>query len=139
MLKKSFGFIILLVISIFAFTSCSKSNYSWDDILKDVNLLREKKYVIYLENSKENQENANKEFISWGLNIRTTNIIGCCKENTNVIYFEEFENKKQAKELYDYQISNLGNDRSIKFCLKGNILISSNIDEANDLLGYKFK
>lgn len=139
MLKKSFCFIILIVIIIFTFTSCTKSNYSWDDVLNDVNLLQEKKYVIYLENSKENQENANKEFISWGLNISTTNIIGCCKKNTNVIYFEEFENKKQAKELYDYQISNLGNDRSIKFCIKGNILISSNIEEANDLLGYKFK
>lgn len=138
MVKKYLTFIVLTVVSVLSFASCSQSNYSWDDVLNDVDSLRANGYVVYLENSKENQDNANEEFSSWGLNITATNIIGCLKENTNVIYFEEFESEKQAKELYEYQLSDLGKDRSIKFCLKGNILISSNFEEAMNLLGYKF-
>ena len=49
MLKKSFCFIILIVIIIFTFTSCTKSNYSWDDVLNDVNLLQEKNMLYILK------------------------------------------------------------------------------------------
>lgn len=128
-----------MLVSVLFFSSCTKTNYSWNDVLNDVNLLKDNNYAVYLENSKENQDRANKEFLSWGLNITTTNVIGCFKDSTNVVYFEEFESEKQAKELYEYQISNLGKDRSIKFCLKGNIVISSNYDEAIKLLGYNFE
>ncbi|MGP1414174.1 MAG: hypothetical protein ACTTID_03385 [Bacillales bacterium] len=138
-MKKIFSFIVLIVISFFSLTSCIKSNYTWDDVLNDVSLLQKNNFAIYLENNKENHDFAKRVFKSMGLNISLTNVIGCDKGIGNVIYFMEFECEKQAKELYDYQLSTLPNDRSIKFCLKRAILISCNTYEAINLLGYKFK
>ena len=94
---------------------------------------------LRLENTEENKAEAEKEFSDWGLDIALTNIIGLNKNNTDVIYFEQFENGTQAKKLYDYQITHLGEERSIKFSLKGDILISSNVEDAMSLLGYPFE
>ena len=138
MFKKYLRFIASLFACVILFTSCSHSKYSWNNVMDDVNLLNENNYSVYLENTSENKEYANKEFASWGLDITVTNIIGCAKNDSSIIYFEEFESEKQAKDLYEYQLSTLGEDRSVKFCLKGDILISSNVDEAISLLGYNF-
>lgn len=89
MLRKLLVFIISILVMVLLLGSFSKSNNSWEGVLNDVELLKDNNYVFYLENNEENLDDANKEFFNLKLNITSTNIIGFCKENINVIYFEE--------------------------------------------------
>ncbi len=134
MIKKLF----VVFIGLIFMCGCSSPHYSWDKVKNDINLLLSNEYTIYHENTEEIRNEFNKEFYSYDLDVNVISVTALSHGFGNIVIFLEFEQDKEAKSVYVYQINSLSSERDVKFCLKENILIYCNHDEGIDLLTYKF-
>ena len=140
-MKKISVLLAVLLSVTLIFASCAPS-YSWQDAENDVERLKEIGFEVYIENTQETleelTESLNKQLARDGedFTVEFVNVCGLVINKYEVIVFEEYATEKQAKRIYDYY---RGYTIDMKYVLFGKILISTDTQEAIDLLGYDFQ
>ena len=140
MKKIALLFVVILSVTLL-FAACTPS-YGWGDAEKDIETLKAAGFTVYTENTEEELKDFNNS-----LNYQLTSddkdfsvelINVCCLviNKYDIISFEEYKTEKQAKDMYDYYHEVGSIQKLVRF---GKIIISTNAQEAIELLGYDFK
>ena len=122
-------------------TSCS-SSITWNNIKEDVTLLQKNGFVLYFDDTEASIKEANDLFqtdlIDSGLDFLITNVYGLYEEDNelNTITFVKFDDKNDANYVYDLFTNRLSSTSGVKHYIFNDILVTSNSNDAIDILGY---
>lgn len=141
MKKLSILLVVLMGITIM-FAACS-SDYKWnDDVTNDIARLQESGFVIYVENTEEQVKDftnsINYQLGQDGKDFSVELINVCCLsiDTYSIVSFEEYKTEQQAKQMYDFYHGVSSVQKLVRF---GKIIISTDSEDAINLLGYDFK
>lgn len=140
MKKVALLLVVLLSITV-VFAACTQS-YSWEDAENDIERLKEIGFEIYIENTEEEVKDCN-DSLNYQLtsddkdfSVELVNVCCLVVNKYDVIAFEEYKTEKQAKDIYEYYHEVSSTQKLVRF---GKILISTDVQEAIELLDYDFK
>lgn len=125
----------------FFLTSCS-SSITWNNIKEDVTLLQKNGFVLYFDDTEASVKETNDLFqtdlIDSGLDFLITNVYGLYEEDNelNTITFIKFDDKNDANCVYDLFTNRLSSTSGVKHYIFNDILVTSNSNDAIDILGY---
>lgn len=140
---KKVAVLMVVLLTITLVLGACTPDYTWDkDVANDIARLKEAGFETYIENDEETLQNAN-ETINWELSradknfsVELINHYGLLINKSDNIVFEEYKTEKQAKQMYDYYHEISTEQKLVCF---GKILITTNAEEAIELLGYDFQ
>ena len=137
---KRIAVLLVLILALTCICCSCETKYTWDDALVDIEKIKDAQFVVYIEDTQE-QLAEFSEILNWeigreGLDpVELTHITSLHENLSVIVSFQEFATEQQAEQMYDYYHNVSNQQKLVRF---GNIIISTNSDTAQEILGYDF-